>query len=207
MNYRIHSHRHGLNTLENDVEFKEAWEEVRSALHNITDEMIIEYHEQHYITSNKSISKTLTDMITKQLLEMRWKKGVYIFKEERYQDKTWQLDFMKDSISLEVGFNHGGTIAWNLMKPVLAAESNQVGKTVQAKVGIVICATNELRNKGGFDGAIGTFEKYVDHLKPLHNQLTVPLVIIGLEKPESFFIEVYKESQSTKRGRIRYYER
>ena len=30
--------------------------------------------------------------------------------------RRWRLDFAKESISLEVAFNHGEAIAWNLLK-------------------------------------------------------------------------------------------
>ena len=47
-----------------------------------------------------------------------------------------------------------------------------------------------MKKAGGFDGAIGTYEKYVEYLKPLNNILTTPLLIIGLKKPETFHINV-----------------
>lgn len=51
-----------------------------------------------------------------------------------------------------------------------------------------IQATDELRDSGGFDRAIGTFSQYIRYLLPLGGKLTTPLIIIGLEAPESFRI-------------------
>jgi hypothetical protein len=206
MRFKVYSYRHGINILETDPEFIDTWNEIKQALTNITDEMIIDLHERKYLNSNKSISKAINKLISNELEHLGWSPESYIFKDERYENKAWRLDFAKSSLSVEVGFNHSGTIAWNLMKPVIASELNHVEKAIQTKIGIVISATNKLRDYGGFDNAIGTYEKYIDHLIPLRSQLTVPLVIIGLKKPETFFIETYKKSKNETRGRIKYYD-
>ena len=102
------------------------------------------------------------------------------------KEKKWRLDFAKDSVSIEVAFNHGEAIAWNLLKPVLASEMNHVKKAVQTEVGVVICTTKKLKIAGAFDSAVGEFEKVCRYLIPLNNVLTVPMMIIGLEAPTSF---------------------
>ena len=66
----------------------------------------------------------------------------------------------------------------------------------------MITATTDLKNKGGFDGAIGTYEKFLDYLPPLQNMLTTPLLIIGLEAPETFHIEHEQYKPRKKIGRI-----
>ena len=91
---------------------------------------------------------------------------------------------------MEVSYNHGEALAWNLLKPVLASELNHVTKAIQTELGVLILATQNLKEAGGFDGAIGTYEKAIRYLKPLQSQLTVPLLLIGLEAPESFWVEV-----------------
>ena len=50
-------------------------------------------------------------------------------------------------------------------------------------------ATEEMKKAGGFDGAVGTFEKAERYLKPLQNQLSCPMVLIGLSAPESFVVK------------------
>ena len=57
----------------------------------------------------------------------------------------------------------------------------------------VITATDAMKKAGGFDNAIGTYEKYVEYLKPLNNLLTTPMIIIGLEPPKKFTIKQKKE--------------
>ena len=75
-----------------------------------------------------------------------------------------------------------------MIKPVLSSELNHVSKAMQTEIGIVIAATDEMKTAGGFDKAVGSYEKYCEYLKPLRNLLTSPLVIIGLKAPNSFKI-------------------
>ena len=73
------------------------------------------------------------------------------------------LDFAKNSISVEVAFNHAEAIAHNIIKPVLASELNHVQK-IQTKLGIIVTATKY--ETKGFDGAVGTFEQFIEYFKP-----------------------------------------
>ena len=50
-----------------------------------------------------------------------------------------------------------------------------------------------MKRSGGFDGTVKTFEDFELFRKPLMNYLTVPLLIIGLDRPESFEIKHYKK--------------
>jgi hypothetical protein len=99
-------------------------------------------------------------------------------------------------MAVEVAFNHGEAIAWNLMKPVLAAEINQVNTQTEigAGVGVYICATNELKKAGAFDSAVGEYEKVLRYLNPMFGKLTAPLIIVGLEAPETFNIVKRKDA-------------
>jgi hypothetical protein len=72
-----------------------------------------------------------------------------------------------------------------------------VEKDIQTSVGLVITATKALQVAGGFDGAIGVFEDYVSHLIPLRDVLTVPILVIGLEPPETFRISHSKRGTTS----------
>ena len=101
----------------------------------------------------------------------------------------WRLDFAcAESFCVEVAFNHGEAIAWNLLKPVLSCELNHVKKAVQGKIGIYVCATDKLKKAGNIDSASGSFEKVLRYIKPMMNQLTIPMMIIGLDEFETFKI-------------------
>ncbi|AKP75259.1 Restriction endonuclease BglII [Priestia megaterium Q3] len=196
MDYRIHSHRNALTILENEPEFQEAWAEVQHILRKITDDMIIDCYNTHYQQKNKSLSTTINRLLKEEFTSFSWSGESPIFQEAKYKDVKgdyWRLDFAKDDISIEVAFNHSTVIAWNLLKPVLASELNHVQKAIQTKLGIIICATQEMKVAGNFDGAIGTYEKFIDHLRPLRNQLSVPLLIIGLDAPKTFMLGEIKQ--------------
>lgn len=187
MEYVIESFRHGEIILEQTPEYNKTWSELKGIIDGISDSDIIEMHES-FDSRPMSLSKAINSIIKNKLSKCGWKDESGIFQEDAYSGRRWRLDFAKESISLEVAFNHGEAIAWNLLKPVLAGELNHVKKEVDTEIGVIICATHELKEKGGFDGAVGEFEKFLTYLKPLRNILTVPTVIIGLKAPRSFEI-------------------
>ena len=67
---------------------------------------------------------------------------------------------------------------------------------VSYSIGVIMLATQNMKVAGGFDGAIGTFEKAVQYLDPLRSQLTVPMVLVGLEAPRSFQINHIKANNN-----------
>lgn len=203
MKYKIHSFRHAEEIFSINNDFKYLWDEVKDVLDNITDEDIInEFNKEK--RKAKSISEAINKLIDKRLKEKSWNSQSRIFADPDYSDNkgTWRLDFAKDTIAIEVAFNHGGNVSWNLIKPVLSSELNHVKKAIQTQAGIIICATDEMKKAGGFDPAVGSYEKYVEYLKPLNNFLTTPMIIIGLEPPETFKI-VHETKDSKKIGKIK----
>ena len=191
MTYKIHSFRHGEIILNNEPDYKIVWNELLNAITSITDDEIINHHENNPRKA-KSISESINNLLKSKLVILNWNEESYIFQDDEYSGNRWRLDFAKDSISVEVAFNHGEAIAWNLIKPVLAGELNHVQKEINTEIGVIICATKELKDKGGFDGAVGEYEKFLTYLNPLRDVLSVPIVIIGLDAPSTFEIEVEK---------------
>jgi hypothetical protein len=191
MTYKIHSFRHGEIILNNEPDYKIVWNELLKAITSITDNEII-YHHENNPRKAKSISESINNILKTKLVALDWNEESYIFQDDEYSGNRWRLDFAKDSISVEVAFNHGEAIAWNLIKPVLAGELNHVQKEINTEIGVIICATKELKDKGGFDGAVGEYEKFLTYLNPLRDVLSVPIVIIGLDAPPTFEIEVEK---------------
>lgn len=198
MDFRLHGHRHGDYLFKNLDEYAPLWQEVTEAISCVTDEMIIGEFESN-ARAAKSISQAINILLKYEFIKRGWQPESYIFADEQYahnaQSKgTWRLDFAKDSLSVEVAFNHRSDISWNLLKPTLASELNHVEKAIQTSGGIIITATEAMKKAGGFDNACGTFEDYVQYLRPLGTILAAPLVIIGLEPPTSFEIEVKSEN-------------
>lgn len=187
MKFVTHSYKHADIVL-NDGAKKPIFEEVIAAIESITDEDILNEHLSRPRSGVKSsLAPTINKLLKGRFLDKGWNAESSIFQGEEYgADKVWRLDFAKDPISVEVGFNHGEAIAWNLLKPVLASEVNNVDKAIQTEVGIFITATKALKDVGCFDGAVGEYEKVLRYLVPLSTIMSVPILIIGLEPPESF---------------------
>lgn len=187
MEFKLHSHRFG-TAIASEQDYTSEWEEIIHVLTSITDRAILAKHREKSPNS-KSVSKAINLLIHESLEEKGWAPESSIFNDPEYSQTRWRLDFAKEKISIEVAFNHGEAIAWNLLKPVLASELNHVEKDAQTSLGVVIMATEALKAAGGFDSAVGTYEKAIRYLKPLQNQLTCPMVLIGLEAPKSFIVE------------------
>jgi hypothetical protein len=185
--FETHSHRFGIS-IANEIEFKAEWHEISDSIASITDEDIIHCHNLNFKNS-KSISQTINRLLHERLTTKGWNAESPIFNHEEYTDTRWRLDFAKDKFSIEVAFNHGEAIAWNLLKPVLASELNHVKKAANTELGVIIMATDAMKRAGGFDGAVGTYEKAIRYLAPLQNQLSCPIILIGLHPPMTFHVE------------------
>ena len=175
-----------IKSLIQSPEFASEWNEIQEIIKSITDEDIIQYHKYKVSSKTMSLSVALNKLFKDRFTEKGWLPEPYIFQDKEYQTNVWRLDFAKGKISVEVSFNHGEALAWNLMKPTIASELNHVDKQIQTQLGVVILATQNLKQLGCFDGAVGTWEKAVRYLKPLQNKLTIPLLLIGLKAPNSF---------------------
>lgn len=189
MQYRKYSFRYGEELFTFNPEFSALWGDIEEVLDSITDDDLITHFNNNPRQSKKSLSESINDLIDQRLVEIGWNRQSPIFNNSDYnKNEAWTLDFAKQDISIEVAFNHVSAISWNLLKPVLASELNHVEKAIQTKAGVLITATESLQKAGNFDIAIGTYQKYLKFLNPLSNILTVPMVIIGLEAPETFII-------------------
>ena len=191
MNFRQYSFRHA-SVILREPDFLNESEELLSVLGAIADQEIIEQHSR-YNGAQKSLSRAINDTLKRYLLDHGWASESPIFQDTRYTGDKWRLDFAKKDISVEVAFNHGEATAWNLLKPVLASELNHVEKAIQTQLGVIITCTEALKFEGGFDSAVGTYEKFIDYLKPLGAVLTVPILLIGLEPFDSFRIQHRKD--------------
>ena len=191
MRYQIHSHRFATLVVQTEL-FKDDFDELIETISNISDEDLIKQFTQDKDkrSSAKSLSKAINFLLKDRLKSLNWNTESPIFKEEEYKKSksNWKLDFVKNKISVEAAFNHSGVVAHNLIKPVLASELNHVEKEIQAKMGVIICATDNLKKQGGLDGSIGTYERFISFMRPYNNFVTIPLLIIGLESPDTFCI-------------------
>lgn len=179
MDYTLHSHRFAKEIFESNDKLKLQLQDIEYVLSNITDNAIIDKFNSDQ-ASNKSISKVINEFIKEGLEEKGWDSESPLFHNNEYNKGSWRLDFAKEEVSIEVAFNHSTVISWNLLKPTLAGELNHVEKAIQTSIGVIICATKELKKNGNFDNAIGTYEHFLEFLPPLYNKITVPILIIGI---------------------------
>jgi hypothetical protein len=198
MDFLTYSHRHALAIVK-EPQFKNDWESFCGILTSITDADVIEYFENPNQRQAKSISEAINHLINERMVKAGWRPQSHIFGDKRFRDKRWTLDFAKPGdafgkggFSVEVAFNHGEATAWNLIKPVLASELNHVEKETQAEIGIVVMATEGLKLAGGFDSAVGTFEKTKGYLDAMRNILSIPIILVGLEASKTFRIQHQK---------------
>ena len=193
MLYTTHDHRFAQNLFNTNEDFVPLYREITEVIQNITDDRLIAEYNANTRENKKSLSETINKLICEDLTARGWRAESAIFSDPTYAEardkKRWRLDFAKEKISVEVAFNHGEAIAWNLIKPVLASELNHVAKDIQTSAGIIICATDAMKKAGNFDGAVGSYEKFLRYLLPLQNILTTPILIIGLQAPETFHID------------------
>jgi len=205
MEYEVsHSHRFGYELFQVKESFQHRWSEIDNAIHSLTDEEIVEGFRDQQMKSQvkgKSISRIINGLLKARFISLGWSHESRLFQDEAFGD-AWALDFAKENVSLEVGFNHGTDAAWNVLKPNLASELNHIEKQVQTDLGVVITATPELKKAGGFDSAIGTSETYKKILVALQQVITVPIVIIGLRAPRKFAIVVnwHKNEDGKRKG-------
>lgn len=217
MKFKIFSHRHAIQVIEHTPEYGHLWAEIKESIENTTEARLVSHFQENYEflgKAKKSISESINQILKNELSLAGWMPEAPIFREADFGQGKWRLDFAKKTpvpvsdsrpysddntsgVSVEVAFNHSGSIAWNLIKPVLASELNHVEKAIQTSIGVVITATSSLRDAGGFDGAIGTFEDYVSHLVPMRDIISVPILIVGLEEPQSFRIRHEKKGKTT----------
>lgn len=192
------------------------WAELSDAILRISDESLLADYLDRVDASRakrksppKSLSHSINGLLDEYLVRRGWERQSALFSQKPYtsaNEKRWRLDFSKSlrltedsarrmqttktrtGIAVEVAFNHGEAIAWNLLKPVMASELNHVAKAtdIGEGIGVIISATAGLKACGGFDSAVGEFEKMLRYLDPMRNQLTTPTLLIGLAAPESF---------------------
>ena len=193
MKYSVYPHRNADILVKHKNEFKNDYSQVIEVIDSISDtDLIQEFNSRKKTRQNiKSLSEPINSILKKRLENFGWHSESGLFQEAPYNKTNrsrWRIDFAKGKISIEVAFNHAEATAHNIMKPVLASELNHVKKEFQTELGIIIVASNDLKKSGNFDGSIGTFEKFKEYFKPYHNIISTPILLIGLNSPESFII-------------------
>jgi hypothetical protein len=220
LRFVTHSHKNAEVIINGQPELKTIFDEFRGVIGSITEHEIIDDFKSKYEGKSKSLSLSINYLIDKKLRDQNWEEQSKLFGESDYgNDRRWRLDFAKrveildkslpghtvvreSGIAVEVAFNHAEAIAWNLLKPTLASEQNHVKKAIQADLGIIVAASEELKTVGAFDSAVGTYEKFLTYIRPLSGILSSPILMVGLEAPETFHVRLETRPGNKKVGFI-----
>lgn len=199
MRLEFYPHRHADAIIYYDKYLRSRYQEFIGAMQSISEEELIhdfqERKAQHGVrkTNFKSLSHSINALLKQRMsLISGWENEVDIFNDKAgiIGNTEWRLDFAcRDGFAVEVAFNHGEAIAWNLIKPILASELNHVEKAFQTRIGIYVCATEAMKRAGNFDSSSGSYEKVKRYLLPMMNQLTTPMMLIGIDAPQTFYID------------------
>ena len=199
MRLQFYSHRNADAIIAYNQYLNSRYQEFVGTMINISDDELIQdfiqRRSEHRVrgTSFKSLTPSINGLLKQRMSTIPgWISEVDIFNDTTgtIGNTEWRLDFgCEGGFAVEVAFNHGEAIAWNLIKPVLASELNHVEKAFQTRMGIYVCATEAMKRAGNIDSASGSYEKVQRYLKPMMNQLTVPMMIIGIDAPRTFYID------------------
>lgn len=194
MNVITHSHRHCEAIINSNPLYLQRWNEFYGALMSITDTDIInDFNTRKLIRpSLKSVTPSINEILKQKMLAIPgWSAEVDIFNDTTgaVTNSEWRLDFACETFAVEVAFNHQEAVAWNLIKPTLCGELNHVQKAQQTELGIYVCATNNMKRQGNIDSASGSYERVMRTIPAMMNQLTIPMMIIGLDSFNTFHVD------------------
>src|SRR5690606_33661819 len=159
MNYKIESFKYAEDICRGNESLNKVLKELKEILLGISEKDIMKKFNE-IGKNSKSISKTINALLNESLISNGWEREVQIFSENRHgfaTRKRWSMDYYKNSVQLEVAFNHEENTAWNVMKIPLSVVSNIYKHNKEVSIGIIITITNQMRQHGGFDGSVGTF--------------------------------------------------
>jgi hypothetical protein len=113
------------------------------------------------------------------------------------------MDFYKESVGIEVSFNHAEAIPWTFTRLNIAGESADVVKEHRVEVGIAIYATDRLKRWARMDGAVGTFETATSWLEIMKPIMPIPILVVGLDSHGFPEVTVFRGTRSRKGAEIK----
>jgi hypothetical protein len=148
----------------------------------------ISFYFKHGNRKAKSISESIYKALEDYINTLSWNKNEPIFISDEITSNMWCLDYQKENVGIIISFGHQANIVKNITMSILATEDNQLEKKNNIEIMIILTVTNDMKKAGGFDGAVGSYEKYLESLIPMRSMIHSPLIIYGLKKPKSFYI-------------------
>ncbi len=159
---------------------------LRSFLEELEEDAIVSNYEESKFVS---IASVLKKNIINQLVKKNWKQTKYIFKDNKYMNSRWTNQLSYNGIVMNFCFDHHYSICWNLVRGELDTRPNYIEKNGYSEIQILVTATKKFQKSYGFDPSIGTYEDYVEFMKPLQTILHAPVILIGLNSFNTFKIQ------------------
>lgn len=197
----IHNHQDGLEVIKNDEQLLKIFNELIQILTNINDDILLKYYHK-YSPNGKGLSIALNALFRDLLLAADWNKEVRLYVKCDIKGTNQKIDFVHKSgtISIEVSFNNSGSLSGIVGKlQQSVAPHPTIEKNTYAKIGILICGTYDLRKYGGLDGASIDEENGKAYLFVNAHKDDQPLILICLDRPDTFNIEQYQENGKGKK--------
>ena len=194
MELRTESFRWGLEHL---GESNPIWEELQQHLGSITQAQVerlkLQYFQDWMNGSSKKSppvggQSILNELIDEKLGNSGWETQLYVlgdvFDESHGRNRKlnyWSMDFKKQDIGVEVSFNNAGVLAQNILRLSVMSETVTRPKSELIRLGILVTATQRLKEWAGMDGTVLTFES-VNKVFPLVTfNIPTPIVVLGLD--------------------------
>jgi|GEM_PF-3557969 len=196
MKFGVHYYNGSDVLVNNNENIKNTFENLLKGMNNITEEEIVEFKKGKF-SKNLSISKALNYIIDYKLVGADYSSDVPIDKDITSKRK-WAIKYVKNGILVNVCFKHNLNTSHELLKLELAAKDNLNPEMVNNKLGVLITLTNKLKNLGGFDNSVCTYELIKSEMELYKRVINQPLVIIALDEVDSFEISILNNNGGKK---------
>jgi len=201
--YVTYSHRSASAIVQATPHLAQSWDEIVDVLSKLTDADIL--NNYNATSSSGSLSKALRSVISDSLVtKYTWARDIEIIQKLSKTDRSYTADLLKprsetsgrpSGAIIQFSFGHYHSVTDKLVETLLATnQSSSIYEKVSSEgIGFVISATSSLQKAGGLDSSVGTFERIQSSLVALQTIVTVPIVLIGLEAPDTFQLNSKKQ--------------
>lgn len=203
MEFKLHSFRMADRLLAGTA----AWADITSVLRSLSLERIEATQREIALRRDppagaQTAINTLLDTPGTGLIRPEWDRQVRLFDPpgnvpyetprprrnvtvEEDPLRAWTMDFKRDTVGVEVSFNHAEATAWQFTKLSIAGESEYVREQGRIDVGVVITADVSLKRWGRMDGAVLTFDVCRSWLAQMKRVVPTPIMLVGLMTEET----------------------
>lgn len=196
MKFGVHYYNGSDVVLDYNSSLNNTFDELLQDIKNISEEEIVEFKKGKF-AKNLSISKALNYIIDYKLIGANFLADMPIDKEITTK-KKWSIKYVRDGLLVNVCFKHNLNTSHELIKLELAAKDNLNPDLVNCKLGVLITLTEKLKNLGGFDNSVCTYELIKSEMGLYNRVFNQPLVIIALDEVDSFEINVLNNNGEKK---------